>query len=665
MIRRSAQIDRIFRDGLASAIPQGGRTISSWAEQYRHVSASRSARPGKWSNDVVPFLRGVMDAVTEPDVKKVVFMKSSQVAGTEFLINTLCYYMHQDPSPMMYIAETENKVRDFKIEAFDPTVMESPEIRRCLIDEAGSSQDNNQRMVRFRGGQIAFLWASSPSNLSSRPARVIAVDEVDAFEVTKEGDPIKLAEARTKTFNESKKILLNSSPRLKSNSVIEREYLASDRREYYVPCPHCGLYQTLKWSNVKWDDAEHADEAYYVCGIIEREESHDADGKKETKEFLVEGCGAVIEHHEKADMIAAGIWRAGAGFKGTAGFKISEIYSPFTTWGDLATDFLASKDHPDTLQVFVNTRLGETWDPNIGETIDETDIVGKNEIYDAEIPTGVEFLTAGVDVQDDRIEAEIVGWNSDLESWGIDREVFVGSPSQNEVWDSLRDWLLLERFNAVGKKMRVRAAGIDTGGHHTDEAYVFCKNAATGNNPTRKVLPFYAVKGGSERGKPLVSRPSTNNKAKVRLFIVNTIAAKDQIFHNLKIREQGPGFCHFPASDKYDDDYFDQLRSERKVERITQGQRYYIYELIKKSLRNEGLDIRVYATAVREIIYPKWRQPKRPKFKAAVEPSTETNALANSEAVETPPQPPPDNVVDIRRRRPRVTIGSPFGDFKL
>lgn len=656
MIRRSPQIDRIFRDGLSSAIPQGGRTISSWAEQYRHVSASRSARPGKWSNDVVPFLRGVMDAVTEPDVKKVVFMKSSQVAGTEFLINTLCYYMHQDPSPMMYIGEIENKVRDFKVEAFDPTLMESPELRRCLIDEASGGQDNNQRVVRFRGGQIVFLHASSPANLSSRPARVIAFDEVDAFEVTNEGDPVKLAEARTKTFNESKKILLNSSPRLKENSVIEREYLASDRREYYVPCPHCGFYQTLKWSNVRWDSADEAANAYYVCGIIEKEVVEE-DGVKSTKEFLIEGCGEVIEHHEKADMIAAGIWRAGAGFKGTAGFKINEIYSPFTTWGDMAEDFLASKDHPDTLQVFVNTRLGETWDPNTGETIEETDIVGRDENYDAEIPTGVEFLTGAADVQDDRIEAEIIGWNSDLESWGIDREVFYGSPAQDDVWDALEEWLWMFRENVDGKAFRVKAAGIDSGGHHTDAVYAFCKKHA--------MRRWFAVKGLSTRGKPLVSKPTTGNKAKVKLFGVGTDAAKDQIFANLKVREPGPGFCHFPLSEKYDDDYFAQLRSERKVEKFIAGQKYYSYELIKKSgsgARNEALDIRVYATAVREVIYPKWRQPIRRRQAAAAAKRAEREA--KEAAVETQgdePKTPTPTTPEARRRRFRVIDSSRNG----
>ena len=660
MIRRSAQIDRIFRDGLASAIPQGGRTISSWAEQYRVVSASRSARPGKWSNDVVPFLRGVMDAVTEPDVKKVVFMKSSQVAGTEFLINTLCYYMHQDPCPMMYIGEIENKVRDFKVEAFDPTLMESPDLRRCMIDQATGGQDNNQRVVRFRGGQIVFLHASSPANLSSRPARIIAFDEVDAFEPTREGDPVKLAEARTKTFNESKKILLNSSPRLKENSVIEREYLLSDRREYYVPCPHCGLYQTLKWSNVKWDDADSAAEAYYMCGIIDRDEEIGEDGKRTWREFLIEGCGAVIDHHEKPDMIAAGIWRAGAGFKGTAGFKINEIYSPFTTWGDMAEDFLASKDHPDTLQVFVNTRLGETWELPGGEEIADTDIVGRDEVYDAEVPMGVEFMTAGVDVQDDRLEAEKIGWNSDIESWGIDREIFYGSPSQDDVWDALWEWLSLESHNAEGKPYKVKAAGIDTGGHHTDAAYAFCKKAA------QRYLRWYAVKGLSERGKPLVSKPTRGNKAKIKLFGVGTAAAKDQIFHNLKLREPGPGFCHFPLSDKYDEDYFNQLRSERKVEKYLKGQKYYQYDLIKAGRRNEALDIRVYAAAVREVIYPKWRRPRHVKRKAEiVDPQNDVeNMTGNMTDATTPPPEPPrkNNVVPIRGRS--LTKNNPFAGYK-
>lgn len=568
-------VQKLFDKALHSAIPRGTMTVSEWAEQYRYVSAQRSARPGRWSNEVVPFARGIMDAVTEPDVRKIVFMKSSQVGGTEILINILCYFIHVDPSLMLYIAEIEDKARAWTNEAFDPTIMESPELRKCFFSAVTDrSPDNNQRIKRFRGGQLTIGWASSPAQLSSRPARIVAFDEVDAFEPTAEGDAVRLAEARTKTFGDQAKLILVSSPRNAQTSIIEREYLAGDQREYHVPCPHCGGYQPLRWSNVQWDD-DSPEDAYYVC----RE------------------CGVVIEHDEKPGMLAAGKWIASAPFNGTASFRINEIYSPFTTWGDMATAFLHAKKHPDTLRVFVNTSLGETWKRE--ERVEYGDLQLQREVYDAPVPSGVLVLTAGVDVQGDRIECEVVGWGRDNESWSIDYRILEGSPALPEVWDELADYLMTEWQGEI-QAHRIAAAAIDSGGHHTQQVYRFCKA-----NSGRR---WFAVKGSSQAGAPLISRPTwVGTNPKVRLFLVGTNAAKDEIFEYLRVPEPGmPGFCHFPADDRYDDAYLRQLCSERKVPRFRMGREVWVYEKISPGIRNEALDVRVYATAARAILNPNY-----------------------------------------------------------
>lgn len=572
-------LKKIFADGLRRAIPEGDLTISQWAERYRYVSPQRSARPGRWDNAVVPFAAGIMDAVSEPDIEKVVFMKSSQVAGTEILINILCYYIHIDPSLMMYIAEQEDKARAWTNEAFDPTIAESPELRRCMFsDVSGKTTDNNQRIKRFKGGQITIAWASSPAQLSSKPARIIAFDEVDAFEPTAEGDAVRLAEARTKTFSDSRKIILVSSPRNKENSIIEREYLAGDQREFYVPCPDCDEYQTLKWSNVRWDE-EDIDNAYYVC----------------------EACGCIIEHYQKADMLARGRWIAGAETERTASFKINEIYSPFTSWGMMARNFLAAKRDPnrDSLRVFINTSLGETWEEE-GEKIEYADLKFNQEDYEAEVPQGVLLLTAGVDVQDDRIEVEVVGWGRDHESWSIDYIVIEGSPGLPEVWDDLTDHLT-RRFEGVSRDFGIDAVAIDSGGHHTEAVYRF----AAANKGRR----WFAVKGASVAGNPLAAKGSlVGRNQKVRLWKVGTDTAKDEIFSFLKVAEPGPGFCHFPAGLPYDETYFKGLCSEVKKTKFVQGIAKKYWAKVSENARNEPLDLRVYATAARAILNPNYEK---------------------------------------------------------
>lgn len=610
-------VKKVFDRALATAIPRGTITVSEWAEQYRYVSPQRSARPGRWSNDLVPFARGIMDAVTEPDVRRIVFMKSSQVGGTEILINILCYFIHVDPSLMLYIAEIEDKARAWTNEAFDPTIAESPELRKCFFSSVTDrSTDNNQRIKRFRGGQLTIGWASSPAQLSSRPARIVCFDEVDAFEPTVEGDAVKLAEARTRTFGDQAKIILVSSPRNAATSIIEREYLFGDQREYFVPCPHCGGFQTLKWSNVKWDDGV-PENAYYVC----------------------DHCGVIIEHDEKADMLAKGEWRAQAEFHGTASFRINEIYSPFTTWGDMAVNFLQAKKHPSTLKVFVNTSLGETWKEE--EKVNYTDISLQGEVYDAQVPNGVLVLTAGVDIQGDRIECEVVGWGRDHESWSIDYKIIEGSPALPEVWDALADYLLQD-WEGVSRNFRISAACIDSGGHHTQQVYKFCKA-----NSGRR---WFAIKGSSQLGAPLISKPRwVGRNPKVRLYLIGTIAAKDEIFEYLQVPEPGlPGYCHFPADDRYGDDYFRQLCSERKVPRFRMGHEVWVYEKISPNIRNEALDVRVYATAARAILNPNYEAIAR-KFLS--EPQEKRQKPKQDEVPQEQPfMPTTQNVIPIKGR---------------
>jgi len=613
-------VQNVFATALAAAIPQSSLTISQWAEHYRYVSPMRSARPGRWSNDVLPFAREIMDTVTRVDVRKLVFMKSSQVGGTEILINILCYFIMMDPSLMLYIAEIEDKARAWTNEAFDPTIVESPALRACFYALPNDrNTDNNQRIKRFRGGQLTIGWASSPAQLSSRPARIVAFDEVDAFEPTSEGDAVALAEARTKTFGHQAKIILVSSPRNRDTSIIEREYLAGDQREYHVPCPHCDELQVLKWSNVRWDDPDD-EEAYYVCDL----------------------CGCQIDHNEKAGMLARGMWIPKNDFHGTASFRINEIYSPFTTWGDMKRGFLSAKKHgTEMLRVFINTSLGETWAAE--QKIEYADLQISREEYDAEVPTGVLVLTAAVDVQGDRLECEIVGWGRGHESWSIDYSVIEGSPALPDVWDRLADYLLTPR-HSLTRAFTPAAVCIDSGGHHTQQVYKFCK-AHAGRR-------WFPVKGSSTVSAPLIAKPRwVGSNPKVRLYLVGTNAAKDEIFEFLRVAEPGmPGYCHFPADDRYDDAYLRQLCAEKKVPRFRAGHEVWVYEKISPSARNEALDLRVYNTAARAILNPNYD-----KIAARLHPPAETAAAASTEPDQSAPsgQPASPYVRPVTRRRGR------------
>ena len=309
-------------------------------------------------------------------------------------------------------------------------------------------------------------------------------------------------------------------------------------------------------------------------------------------------------------MLGNGEWRAETETKNMAGFWINELYSPFTTWGEMAADFVSSKPFPEQLKVFINTRLAQTWE-NDGEKIDYADLSFHQEEYEAEIPAGVMLLTAGVDVQDDRLELEVVGWGQDFESWSIDYKIIYGNPANNDIWDELKSYLMREFTDAEENVYKIRATAIDSGGHHTQKVYDFVR-ANTGRK-------FFAIKGANISGKPIVSRPNLVGKNRVRLFTVGTEAAKDMIFSNLKVEETGPGYCHFPIS--YESNYFRQLCAEKKITKFVAGKSKQIWVKVSANARNEALDCRVYAVAAVRILNPDFKSysPQRTKIKKEAE----------------------------------------------
>ncbi|HEY0545308.1 MAG TPA: phage terminase large subunit family protein [Pyrinomonadaceae bacterium] len=650
----SEAIIRVFSDAIAIAIPESSLTVSQWAATYRFLSAERSARPGRWRNELVPYLVEIMDTVGKPGVREIIFVKSSQVAGTECANNIIGYFMHIDPSPILYSCETEPKADAWSKESLAPMIRDTPVLASIVSDARSRDSGNTIGDKSFPGGHLAIGYATSAATASSRPRRIVINDERDAYRPTSEGDYCKLAEKRTTTFPDAI-IFKPSTPRDRLEnppgsppeaprfSPIELEYENSDKRRYYVPCPHCDEYQALVWKRdgdftIKWDDDDVLN-AYYVC---------------------VNGC--VIEHEHKTEMLARGEWRAEKPFTGRAGFHIWEGYSPFVTWGEMAKNFLEAKQSKETLKVFVNTSLAEGWE-DLSAQASVEDLESRREPYGELLPDGVLVLTAGVDVQGNRLEVEIVGWGIDDESWSIDHQVLMGDPSQNEVWQELKDLLLRDyEFEipiadgnedgdgeaALVQTIRVACACIDTGGHNTEDVYRFARKHAGRR--------WYAVKGANTPGKPLISTPSLVGKPKVRLYNLGTETAKDTIAAHLLVAEPGPGYCHFPTEFErdgfvyYGEKYFKQLRSEHPVVRHERSKSVRRWEKLRPGVRNEALDLRVYAMAAKRILNPDFRRLRKRReshVAAAIPVSSPPEAQIQAENEEEQAQ-------QTARRKPRA-----------
>jgi len=504
-------------------------------------------------------------------------MSSAQVGKTELELNVIGRYVHLDPCPILVVLPKQDTAEDWSKDRLAPMFRDTHVLKGRLKPAKTRDSDNKILHKKFPGGHITLVGANSPANLAFRPIKAVIFDEVDKFPVSagKEGDVLKLAEKRTQTYDD-RLIISVCTPSTKGESRIEIEWEKSDKRYYFVPCVHCGTHQVLKWSNVKWDrDADgthHPETAFYVC----------------------ENCGAVLDDRDINDMVQSGEWRATAPFKGVVGFHIWELYSPWGTLEKIVTAFLEAEKDPEALKVFVNTVLGELWEER-GESADEHELLKRVEEYPAPVPSGVAVLTAGVDVQDNRLEIGVMGHGKYFERWWIDYKVIYGDPSKPEVWNDLDIYLQKTFDTETGEKLKTACTCIDSG-YKAQEVYNFCSKKGA-----RRI---YAVKGidTPDPSRPIIGKPSRVKRYHIDLFSIGVDTAKRYIMARLKISEFGTGYVHFPKAEWCNHEFFQQLTAEELVSQRRAGNIVKVWK--KKRPRNEALDVFVYALAAYEILNP-------------------------------------------------------------
>jgi len=573
---------RLFkRLGKAWALPPK-MLVSDWADMYRRLSAESSAEAGRWRTSRAEYQREMMNAVNDPKVKKVVYHTSAQIGKSECLNNILGYYMDYDPAPIMFIQPTDSVVASYSKDRIAPMIRDTPVLKDKIVEPKSRESGNTINYKKFIGGYLVLIGANAPSQLASRPIRIVLADEIDRFPESAgaEGDPLALAEVRQTTFW-NKKTVVASTPTIKGASKIDAEYEMSSQEELNIACPHCGTYQPLLWAQLKFNHFKEQENgngnkfellgyACKECGIIDSEIAW----KKQPIKWIA----------KNPDVIDI------------RGFHLNALASRWKTWESIVDDFLtAKKKGREALKVFVNTMLAESWEEE--SEVDFNDLLSKRrQYYNCIIPKQVLALTCGVDVQDNRLEYEIVGWSEGKTSWGIKYGIILGDPAHEETWAKLDEVLFSNYTREDGLQMHIMSTCIDSGGHKTQEVYEYCRK-----NFLRNV---YAIKGVGGSGVPFVKIPKNVNDAGVFLFNIGVDVGKDTLFSRLKTAyENEAGFCHFPIeSDKgYDEDYFKGLTSEHKITKYTKGQARIVWEKRSDRARNEPLDIRNYATAALEI----------------------------------------------------------------
>lgn len=555
--------------------PPSKLTVSEWADRFRVLSSEASAEPGLWSTDRAPFQRGIMDAVSEEEIHTVVVKSSSQVGKTEFLLNALGFVVDQDPGPVLCLQPNTKPMGEaFSKDRVAPMFRDTPSLRGKLSDPRSRDSSNTLLHKKFPGGHLTITGANSPASLASRPIRYLFADEIDRFPVSAgtEGDPLALAIKRTTTFH-NRKLIFCSTPTVKDASRIEAAFLASDQRHYHVPCPECGDAAPLVWSNLIYPKDDEGNwtggDPWYCCG----------------------NCGCAIYERAKMTMLRSGQWVAHAEFNGSAGFHLNELYSPWKTWREMVEDWHAAQQDTELLRVFVNTSLGETFEEK-GQRIDKGGLMARREPYPADVPAGALMLAAGVDVQDNRLEATVWGFGRGEESWAITHRVLFGDPADDVVWGTLEELLFQEVFaHEGGRTLRIAAAAVDSGGHHTQRVYRFCADHQRRN--------VFAIKGLRGFGTRAVGTPSRigfgNDGRTVALYGLGVDELKRLIANRLERVKPGPGYVHFPDGDEFDQEYFDQLAAEELRRKMVSGAPVLWWKQVRD--RNEALDCAVYAYA--------------------------------------------------------------------
>jgi len=581
---------------LEGIIPPPPMTVSEWSDKHRRLSSKGSSEPGPWRTSRVPYTKEVMDclSVTNTDVERVVVMFGAQLGKTEMGINFLLYTIDHCPAPILCVAASLDMVKRMSRQRLEPAFEETPVIKAKIAPQRSRDASNSMFIKEFPNGILLCTGSNSPAGLRSAPVRYLFMDEIDSYPSdastsggVSEGDPCELAIKRTSTFSR-KKILMTSTPTLKEFSRVESEYLASDRRKFFVKSPCCGKYQTLIWSQMKWENRD-ASTAKYEC-------SH---------------CGERFDESHKTSMLRQGEWRAEKPMtRKTAGFQMSSLYSPagWLSWPEIVEEFLRSKDDAPLFKTWVNTRMAETFDESYQSQLSAEELLEKCEKYKpGTIPDGVVALVQGVDIQggsgtkDERIEISTFGIAPEEHMYLIQHDVIYGDPNQGTVWKGLDVLLTAEWPHPNGGTLKVDCCAIDTGGMATNSVYNYCRE--------RKSMNVIGIKGSSRPAQPVIGRGSKVDlnykgraiKGGATVYMVGSDTIKDVLYSRLKFNNK----LHFHC--ETDQEYFKQLTGEKKVLKKSGRGTEYVQ---KRNQKVEALDCAVYAYSALNHLYQRFPRSK-------------------------------------------------------
>jgi phage terminase large subunit GpA-like protein len=557
-----------------------------------------------------------MNAFTDPKLKDIVFVSASQCGKTEAELNMLGYIIDNDPGPIMFVVPNIGEAQKFSKQRIAPMIRDTPHLKEKVADIKTRNSNNTILQKSFPGGTITLAGANSPAALASIPARYLFGDERDRWTTSAgtEGDPWKLAEARTTTFY-NRKMVQVSTPTIKDESAIERAFDKGTKEQWCHQCPDCGEWVNIVFDNIKF--------------------KHAVKTTKRKKEFSVTDvwwqcpqCGYEATEREMRNQPAKWIAVAPDAYRnGIRSFWLNAFSSPWAAWSDIVLRFLQAKDSPEELKVIFNTVFGELWEER-NSTIEDDTLLSRREDYgNYDVPKDAYILTCGVDTQDNRLEYEVIAHGFYGETWGVKYGRIFGKPNELTTWARLDDLIDHEWTHESGKKLTISATFVDSGGHYANDVKEQCLR--------RQGKRVFAIKGKGGSGIPYTRPPSripisADNNVKCWLYVLGVDAGKAQIMDCIQVETPGAKYCHFPHGESrgYDIEYFNGLLSEQvEYRRGKHGDQWQWVPI--KGRRNEPLDCRNYAMAAFrvldadvEAVTKRFLNPQKPQTSANTKPKT-------------------------------------------
>lgn len=586
-----ASVVDVLRIVRAWYAPAPRLSVADFAD--RHIIITSGPLAGaSWRTSFAPYQRGIMDAFLEPGITTVVVKGSSQWGKTACLVNVCAYFIAHDPCPILVVEPTlDPMAKDFSTNRLQPVIDATPVLSEKVSKKRSKQSSNTVLAKNFRGGSLNIAGANSAASLAARTVRLVLMDEIDRYpaELEGEGSTIAIAMKRAQSYRQRKRIGMFSSPTV-VGAPIDAWHKRGDQRRFYVPCPECQVMHPYEWSQVRWTDDDPL-----------------------TARLHCPACDYAINDSERIAVLSGGEWRPEAPDrkeKNIISIHLWEAYSPLSSLSEIVGNFLAARekqktgDHAD-MHTWQNTTLGEAVEPNKGAGVEPHVLLARREEGmlepEVDVPAGACCLTAGVDVQDDRLEALITAWGPGEESWLIDFHTLPGNTAEPEPWKLLDELLEQKYRHAFGQDLMIYAACVDSAGHRTSMVYDYAHK--------RQARRVYATIGRDGQ-RPLVSSPSQKRwgrgEREVPLYTIGVDAAKAIIVSRLKLSEKGPGYVHLPMTDWCDEEFCAQLTSEVLVKKFERGIPKTFWRKVRA--RNEMLDCSVLSLAALRLLNPKLPQ---------------------------------------------------------